>query len=913
MLGIDPRDWPAVEALLDQAIELPPGSRREWLDALPPESARHRDTLARLLDAHDGAGGRIQVGELPRFDTDATLFGATDDGDAALAPQSRVGPYLLLSQIGRGGMGSVWLAERVDGSPRRKVALKLPHLGWTPGLGERMERERDILASLEHPNIARLYDAGLDSLGRPYLALEYVDGTPIDRYAAQQGLSVRERLLLLLQVAEAVAHAHAHLVVHRDLKPSNILVTRHGDVRLLDFGIAKLVQSNEIAAAASELTRRSGRAFTPEYASPEQIRGDAIGTASDVYGLGVVAYELLAGKRPYTLGKAGRHNLVEAIANVDVPAASRRAEDPAVRRQLAGDLDAILNKALKNEPAERYATVAAFADDIRRYLGNATVRARPDTLYYRVRKFVARNTLAVGAAAAVLVAVLGGSAAAVWQARTARAQAARADQTKDFALSIFRSAESPRGGGAATTAVDLLLKAQRRVEVELKDKPDVAVELMTAIGESLASQSKLDQAAELLRKSAALGKLRLGADDRRTLEAQAALGTVLLDSGHFDESTALLTDTVKQARRVGATNALIVALSDLGATQIAGGHYDEGLANTRAAVDLVEAGGGGPDKSFAASAWLTRAYALVQSGQPGLTDAALRALELDRAQPDWHITGNTLTARSYYARGLAIDGRLGESLAVLEPLLDDAAGYFGPMHREVAIIANALCRTRTDAGYADAAAEACLRAAGISRQTDASTPYIEAVALFNAGRAQLTGARWPQALASFDRVLAILKDVPKSSPQMRWQAEVHRANALIHLDRIADADRALADLERQPLDDLTHAYARAQLSHLRSIQGRHDEAIELARLALPVLDKGTNARTRAEAHGQLGAALLEAGRPAEAVGPLRLSLALYEGRELVPSAEHTQVAEDLEHAQRLATAGSASPVAVPPR
>ena len=910
-LGIDPRDWPAIEALLDRALDLPPESRRAWLDSLPPESAVYRDTLARLLEANHRVPGKAQLGEMPRFDADATLPAAADDGDATLAPAGRVGPYVLLSRIGRGGMGSVWLAERVDASPRRKVALKLPHLGWTPGLGERMERERDILASLEHPHIARLYDAGLDALGRPYLALEYVDGTPIDRYAAQKRLSVRERLQLLLQVAQAVAHAHAHLVVHRDLKPSNILVTEQGDVRLLDFGIAKLLLSNESTAAASQLTQLSGRPFTPGYASPEQIRGDPIGTASDVYSLGVITYELLTGNRPYALDKKGAPSLIDSIAIADVPAASRRADDPATRRQLSGDLDAILNKALKKEPAERYATVEAFADDIRRFLDHAPVRARPDTLVYRARKFVARNTLAVGAAVAVLVAVLGGSAAAVWQARTARAEAARADQTKEFALSIFRSAETDPN--VATTAVDLLLNAQRRVEVELKDKPDVAVELMTAIGESLASQSKLDQAAELLRKSAALGKLRLGADDKRTLEAQASLGTVLLDSGRFDEAIALLTDTAKQARQIGATNALIVALSGLGASQVAIGQLDDGVANTRAAVDVVEAAGAAVDKSLAANVWLTRAYTLLQAKQPGLAAAAQRALELDRAQPDWHMTGGTLDARGYYARGLANDGRLREALAELEPLLDDAAAYYGPVHRGVALVANSLCQVRLEAGYADGAAEACLRAAEIGRQADAATPFVEAVALFNAGRAQLAGARWPQALTSFDRVLAILKVMPKSPQQMRWQAEVHRANALIHLDRVAEAERALAALEQQPLDDLARAYLRDQLSHVRSIQGRHDEAIELARQALAVLDKGANPRVRAEAQGQLGAALLEAGRPAEAIEPLRQSLALYEARELVPSAQRTQVAEEVKQAEKLATGGAVSPATIQSR
>src|SRR5450432_2828399 len=310
MLGIDPGVWPAVNALLDRAMDVPADSRRAWLDALPPEDAPYRDTLMRLLAEHGGVESGALFADLPRFGAESFA----ERGDAALEAGGNVGPYVLLSPIGSGGMGSVWLAERADSQPRRKVALKLPHLGWAPGLAERVRRERDILASLEHPNIARLYDAGVDTLGRPYLALEYVDGAPIDRHAAEHDLSVSERLRLFLQVTDAVAQAHAQLVVHRDLKPSNILVTPKGEVRLLDFGIAKLLEDSESSGEETELTRLSGRALTPEYASPEQIRGDAVGTPSDVYSLGVVAFELLAGKRPYSLGKVGAGGLAEAVA-----------------------------------------------------------------------------------------------------------------------------------------------------------------------------------------------------------------------------------------------------------------------------------------------------------------------------------------------------------------------------------------------------------------------------------------------------------------------------------------------------------------------------------------------------------------------------------------------------------------------
>lgn len=426
-------DWARVSALLDAALALSPAARAEWLATLPPADAPLRATLHALL-------GRMTAADDDFMRHPVRLrAGATDAAaESALArPGMRVGPYQLAREIGAGGMGTVWLAERVDGALRRRVALKLPRLGWdVRGLAERMARERDILAGLEHANIARLYDAGVDERGRPYLAMEFVEGQPLRTYCDEHGLVVRARLGLFLQVAAAVAHAHARLVVHRDLKPSNILVTADGEVRLLDFGIAKLLEGAEGAATAqdTQLTHGAGRALTPDYAAPEQLRGDAITVAVDVYALGVVLYELLAGRRPpaATAGAEGEHT--------PRPDASAAAADPARARALRGDLDTILAKALKHSPADRYPTVDAFAADVRRYLAGEPVHARPDTPVYRLSRFVRRHRVPVAIAALAVLAVLGGAAPvaavmaalaagaglALWQAGIARREAARA-------------------------------------------------------------------------------------------------------------------------------------------------------------------------------------------------------------------------------------------------------------------------------------------------------------------------------------------------------------------------------------------------------------------------------------------------------------------------------------------------------
>jgi hypothetical protein len=445
-LQLSAADWPTFSALLDQALELPVAQRASWLHALTDEHARYRDTLRQLLTHATGVETDHFLGKLPHL-------GALADGSLTEpVPGAAVGPYRLLAELGSGGMGTVWLAERADGTLRRKVALKLPRLAWATGLAERMAHERDILATLEHPNIARLYDAGVDQHGRPYLALEYVEGEPIDKYVRQRMLSVRQILDLLLQVCVAVSFAHSRLVVHRDLKPSNILVTADGQVRLLDFGIAKLVEGH--SDTETPVTRLAGRALTLDYASPEQINGEPIGTASDVYSLGVVAYELLTGVKPYRLKRGTAAELEDAIASVDAPRASDAAIQADAKKALKGDLDAILNKALKKVPAQRYASVDALAQDFTRHVRHEAVSARPDALGYRISKFLQRYRGQAVAAAAVVVALVAGTVIALAEARRAQAQAERAEREQRRAGDVGNFMLNLIGRVAANPAAD---------------------------------------------------------------------------------------------------------------------------------------------------------------------------------------------------------------------------------------------------------------------------------------------------------------------------------------------------------------------------------------------------------------------------------------------------------------------------
>jgi serine/threonine-protein kinase len=548
--------WKAFSALLDRALELAPSDRLAWLDTLDAEHAHLKPALRSLLQRSAGVETAHWLDTLPR--TPDTLQ-APDDSD--LQPNGLVGPYRLLRELGVGGMGAVWLAERADGTLKRQVALKLPRVSWARGLAERMARERDILASLEHPNIARLYDAGTDAQGRPFLALEYVEGKPIDLYCRERALSIKARLTLLLQVAQAVAYAHSRLVVHRDLKPSNILVTVDGQVRLLDFGIAKLMEGDR--TQQTQLTQLAGQALTLDYASPEQIRGEQIGTASDVYSLGVVSYELLAGAKPYKLKRPSAAQLEEAIAAIDAPLASAIATDAAAKRELRGDLDAILNKALKKNATDRYTTVEALAQDFAHHLAGHRVAARPDSLAYRITRFARRYripliagaiavaifALAIGVGAAILLALVlaAGLGIALWQAHAARRErdrALRLVERQEGVLSFLNTLITDAArGGQALTAEQLLKRSEALIGPELESDAEVHALVLSMIS---ASMQTLGNSAEALRLSERALTLVRGQPDADVLdvivitralavgwagryaEARSALETVLL-------------------------------------------------------------------------------------------------------------------------------------------------------------------------------------------------------------------------------------------------------------------------------------------------------------------------------------------------------------------------------------------------
>ncbi len=546
-------DWPEISALLDEALSLSAVERDAWLAALDDDRATHRDLLRTLLDAQARVETEDFLGVLPH------LPEVGRQGSDVLGPGQRVGPYRLISLLGRGGMGTVWLAERSDAMTRRRVALKLPRIAWGDAFVERLSREREILATLEHEHIARLYDAGVDAQGRPFLAMEYVEGETIDAWCGNRDLSIEVRLDLLLQVMSAVAHAHAMLVVHRDLKPDNILVTAEGRVRLLDFGVAKLLEGD--LTQETVLTEFAGRALTLDYASPEQIRGEPLGTASDIYSMAIVAFELLAGERPYPLRGAARvAGRAAPLAAPEAPLASARARDRRTAERLRGDLDAILNKAMKDAPADRYPTMDAFAQDLRRHLAGEPVEAQPDRFGYRAARFVRRNRVQVTAGATVVLALVVGLSVALWQASEAREQATRAEgeatterAVQGFLQSVFQVNTAEQVDPATArdiTARQLLDRGADRIDTELHDAPVARLSLLVILGDMYEGMQIDDRHVALRRQALAQAEALYGPTADATLLPLVKLAHALTLVDQRAEALSLLTrgDAVLAAR-----------------------------------------------------------------------------------------------------------------------------------------------------------------------------------------------------------------------------------------------------------------------------------------------------------------------------------------------------------------------------
>jgi serine/threonine-protein kinase len=508
-----------VEDLFEAALDEPSSERAAWLAAACGNDNELRQSVEELIAAHERPMGAL---DRPIAAVAASIL------DAEREPERHIGPYRVLRELGRGGMGVVYLAERDDGQYRRRVAIKVVRSGFDDGqIQRRFLAERQILASLSHPNIAQLLDGGVTDGQLPYLVMEYVDGQPLTAYCDLNRLGVEARLRLFLEVCAAVRHAHQNLVIHRDLKPANIVVDTTGRVKLLDFGIAKLLNPS-LAAVEMPLTRLEHRVMTLDYASPEQVRGDALTTASDVYSLGVILYELVCGHRPYRTAGQSPEQIVQLVCTNDPERPSSRAGQSAEKlaRQLRGDVDAIVMMALRKEPARRYRSAGALGDDIERHFARLPVMARQGSRRYLAGRFLRRRRLEVTAVALVAAALLVGAGLSLRQASIARherdratAAQAQAEEVTAFVLGLFSSAEvDPSRPTGDLSVRDLLRRGVARVDA-LADQPLVQARLFGVIGGMQHNLGEFDEAIRLLDRAVAI---------RRTLPDRVALADTLL-------------------------------------------------------------------------------------------------------------------------------------------------------------------------------------------------------------------------------------------------------------------------------------------------------------------------------------------------------------------------------------------------
>jgi tetratricopeptide (TPR) repeat protein len=536
-----------IDAVFDALLDLAPDEQMAYLDRAAGDDPELRGEVLQLLQAHRRSEGILEA------DTQnwaSPLLGPSELLTLAGAPE-RIGAWRVIQAIGHGGMGAVFLGERADGQFEQRVAIKIIQYA-APGLVRRFLEERRILALLEHPSIARLIDGGLTPGGLPYFAMELVDGVHLDRYCKAHDLSIDRRLELLADVCDAVSYAHQHLVIHRDLKPSNILVTPVGRVKLLDFGIAKLLSDT----SATERTETEFRAMTPEFAAPEQVRGEEVSTATDVYALGVLLYLLLTDQQPYDVRGKPIAELARIICEQAAPKPSTRVSQP-LRRRLRGDLDLIALTALHKDPKRRYQTPTALADDLRRLRDGRPILARADTAGYRIRKFVGRHPAGVVLASSLVLLLAAAAGRERLLRQRAETEARKAKEVGDYIVSVFDVADPfavERQNGKDVTARALLQQGARRVDSTLAGQPEVQAQLRSVFGRAYTSLGLFDPAVTLLRQALAQHQALYGQPNLTVAEDMERLGDALTQQDKFKEAEPLLREALAQKRLLGGSN-----------------------------------------------------------------------------------------------------------------------------------------------------------------------------------------------------------------------------------------------------------------------------------------------------------------------------------------------------------------------
>jgi len=763
--------WSRLEPALDAALELEGDARARFLATLADaDDEVHRavcDVLSRDPALFSGTVHPLASSLLPstRLST-------------ALAVDALVGPYRVVRLIGEGGMGAVYYAERDDGQFDMPVALKLVRAGvaMNPTFAARFLVERQTLARLVHPNIARLLDGGVTPDGRPYFAMEFVDGLPLTQHATQHALSRTDRLSLFLQVCAAVQYAHEHLVIHRDLKPTNVLVTPRGTVKLLDFGVARVLGDDGEAAATavSARTEPATMLITPAYASPEQLRGEPVSTASDVYALGVMLYELLAGRRPVDLGRVPPHQWLATLERESIPPASRVAS---TGLSIPADLEAILSTALRVEPSGRYRTVQALADDVRAFLEGRPVTARAPTLGYRAWRFWTRHRTAVSLGALALGVVIGFAAVTTKQARQLEREAAavlaerdRTQRVNGFLVSLFGSLYPYGTTGGIPTPSRLLDSAVARIDRDFADAPDDASRLLAEIANAYFGVGDWSGAARTSRRSIALERARPAPDSVKLAAHLQTLGLMLTYSAGGRDGEAELRESLEiWRRRLGDTARAVARGKNLLGVHLARrGHTGEAVRLLREAL-AMDSTRQPLEEPMLAQSYRNLGHALRLDGQTAAAhDYYARALALAQAQFGEE---NPEVANNYINLGLVQHalGALDSARTLIARGLEIRYRTLGREHDDIAADEVQYAQLLLDLGDHAAAEPLVVHALSLLRRGPSRSLTL-AAALRTLGALRLAQGRRDEGCTLLEEQLGMLGDVEAYADQVRRSA-----------------------------------------------------------------------------------------------------------------------------------------------
>jgi serine/threonine-protein kinase len=833
-----------IDRVFDEALNLEPDRRKAFLASVAIRDPTLAADVERLLNADNEHDPPIDFSSCVAQAWSILRDAETDaDRDRPAPEGTRFGAYRVVREIARGGMATVYLAERDDGAFEQQVALKLLPLAFADGEARRrLHRERKILARLQHPNVCRLLDGGSDEWGRPFLVMELVDGVSIDSYCDAHRLTIDERVRLVVAVAEAVASAHRNLIVHGDLKPSNILVTPEGRVKLLDFGIAKLLEPGETEGLTA------GRLMTPAWASPEQLRGEPLSTVSDVFQLGLLLYELLVGRRRAGVVEGGRESRAEtpvrpsALATA-VPIeratelAERRGLSPAsLARRLRGDLDTIVSKALEADPAARFDSAAAFADDLERHLAGRPILARPQTLVYRSSRLLRRHRLGAAIGAVAVAGIVAGAGTAAYQTvvagrerAAAERAAARAAQVSDFLVEVFEVSAPERALGGEVTARELLDRGVQRID-QLDADPALRASLLETMGRAYRSHGSYDRAAALFERVVADRRAATAQDPDAIATALHDLGTVMHYQSQFDDARTYFNEALALRGASGNTDdpRLADTLHQRAAVQMAAGDLQPAEHDFREALAMMRRLRGSRDPSVATvltdlGRLLTHQRRLAEAA-PLLVEAVeIRRTALGSRHPDY--------SASLLALGANLDaqGRGSDAIPLLREAAEIAQTVYGPDHPTTLNRANSLATRLYDWGAYDEALTLFRRVHDGSRQRLGERHALMGGYAFNLG------------VTYYE-----LRQLENAERHLRRALEIREATRAPHSSETLGTINQLA------------------LTLFR--MGRHREAERLFERALVAIERASKSQERLVASVRLGYGrfLVETGRVARA-------------------------------------------------